>query len=611
MKYDIFISYRRDGGQATAQVIKDRLTALGYRVFFDVETLRNGDFNTRLYDVIEECSDFIVVLSEDGLDRCAQPDDWVRLELAHALKHNKNIVPVMLRGFSFPPTLPEEIDAVRYKNGLEANATFFDAFIEKLQSFLVVKTNIFRKTVRFIQQIRYAFISICIIVVVLLGGYFIYQQFNATYPRTVQQESVTGEVLVYMQSHLMVADTIVYNMQNAYVACETYLHTKDAAAYANAITSIETAQRNIEKQSLESIAINSSLEEQLISAPFNKADVTYLNYYLAEMQSAFLEDLILTKLLIAEDSYFSVDVQLEILALKQEYLSLFASEQVLASNMILLPIDLEYDSFVSFRNETLITFVNIPFDERAWITDETELERLIASNLEKTEAIVSEITLLVGEQNLLLMQDQQEFYDVLLALGYSEEDASAYIANISIQSAELTDAEVALETLQAELEAKYQEIREEYAPSAEDSADDLWVNGVRFLRINLLDEAIECFQAHLIKANGTYPDPTLYVPKVITFVNQIKNTGINYGAMIIAYDETLQTHDFYEIGDVIVAVNGERCENLNDYRSLIIDGEENVITVLRFDEDENFAFYEYIKSADSTQAVYMRTLAEG
>lgn len=611
MKYDVFISYRRDGGQATAQVIKDRLTAQGYRVFFDVETLRNGDFNTRLYDVIEECSDFIVVLSEDGLDRCVQPDDWVRLELAHALKHHKNIVPVMLRGFSFPPELPEEIDAVRYKNGLEANAEFFDAFIEKLQSFLVVKTNVFRKTLRFIQRIKYAFISICMVVAILFGGYFIYQQFNATYPRTVQQESVTGEVLVYMQSHLMVADAIVYNMQNAYSACETYLHTKDAAAYANAITSIETAQRNIEKQSLESIALSSSLEEQLISAPFDKADVTYLNYYLAEMQSAFLEDLMFMKVLIAEDSMFTVDVQIDVLALNQEEISLFASELVLATNMLLLPIDVEYEGLVAFRNETLITFVNIPFDERAWISDEEELERLIASNLEKTAAIVTEIVAIVGDQNMLLMQEQQEFYEMLLEIGYSEEDASAYIANLSIQSAEVTDAEAELEKVQAELEAKYQEIREEYAPSAEDSADDLWANGVLFLRINLLDEAIECFQAHLIKANGTYPDPTLYVPKVITFVNQIKNTGINYGVMVIGYDEALQTHDFYEIGDVIIAVNGERCENLTDYPALLKATEENVITVLRFDEDGSFAFYEYVRPVDSTQTVYMRTLAEG
>lgn len=41
-KYDIFISYRRDGGYETAQLLYDSLKQLGYRVSFDMETLRGG-----------------------------------------------------------------------------------------------------------------------------------------------------------------------------------------------------------------------------------------------------------------------------------------------------------------------------------------------------------------------------------------------------------------------------------------------------------------------------------------------------------------------------------------------------------------------------------------
>ena len=32
MEYDIFISYRREGGYDTAQLLYDRLTQMGYRV---------------------------------------------------------------------------------------------------------------------------------------------------------------------------------------------------------------------------------------------------------------------------------------------------------------------------------------------------------------------------------------------------------------------------------------------------------------------------------------------------------------------------------------------------------------------------------------------------
>ena len=135
MPYDIFISYRRVGGEYTAKILHDKLTQRGYQVFFDVESLRSGEFNRRLFSVIDECTDFLLVLSPGSLDRCGDPQDWVRQELAYAIAQKKNIIPVMLRNFSFPVTLPQEIDAVRWCNGLEASAEFFDAFLEKLIEF--------------------------------------------------------------------------------------------------------------------------------------------------------------------------------------------------------------------------------------------------------------------------------------------------------------------------------------------------------------------------------------------------------------------------------------------------------------------------------------------
>ena len=50
MSYQIFISYRRDGGDMLAQLLFDRLTHLGFSVFYDVESLRSGKFNEALYN---------------------------------------------------------------------------------------------------------------------------------------------------------------------------------------------------------------------------------------------------------------------------------------------------------------------------------------------------------------------------------------------------------------------------------------------------------------------------------------------------------------------------------------------------------------------------------
>ncbi|MBR3765583.1 MAG: toll/interleukin-1 receptor domain-containing protein, partial [Muribaculaceae bacterium] len=90
-KYDIFISYRRDGGLELADSIYQRLINAGYSVFIDLEQLNSGRFNEKLLTVIENCTDFILVLPPNALDRCSDADDWVRLEIEHAKKHNKNI----------------------------------------------------------------------------------------------------------------------------------------------------------------------------------------------------------------------------------------------------------------------------------------------------------------------------------------------------------------------------------------------------------------------------------------------------------------------------------------------------------------------------------------
>ena len=91
---------------------------------------RGGKFNTQLYRRIEQCSDVLVVMSRDSLNlRENQEDDWFRLEIAHALKHKKNIVPVFLRDFKFP-VLAEHSIIARYLSRIGACNGAVEAFEE-------------------------------------------------------------------------------------------------------------------------------------------------------------------------------------------------------------------------------------------------------------------------------------------------------------------------------------------------------------------------------------------------------------------------------------------------------------------------------------------------
>ncbi|MBR4473810.1 MAG: substrate-binding domain-containing protein [Oscillospiraceae bacterium] len=137
---DIFISYRRDGGDMAAMHIYQALKERGYDLFYDVEVLRSGKFNEALLKQIQSCKDFIIVLSPHALDRCEDKNDWVRQEIAEAIKEKKNIIPVMMNGFQFPENLPEDINELRFHAGLTSSTEYFQESINRLcNRFLTVK----------------------------------------------------------------------------------------------------------------------------------------------------------------------------------------------------------------------------------------------------------------------------------------------------------------------------------------------------------------------------------------------------------------------------------------------------------------------------------------
>lgn len=129
-KYDLFISYRRDGGVDYARMIFLELKGRGYNAFFDYNSLRDGKFNEGIFKAIEECRYFILVLSSGSLDRCMSEDDWVRHEIEYALSENKVIIPVCPSGCmrGFPAKMPESFEPLR---NLQISMLQMDDLFEK------------------------------------------------------------------------------------------------------------------------------------------------------------------------------------------------------------------------------------------------------------------------------------------------------------------------------------------------------------------------------------------------------------------------------------------------------------------------------------------------
>jgi hypothetical protein len=141
----VFLSYRREDSAAYAGRIEDRLRrALGRdRLFMDVDNVPLGvNFARLLRDEVARCDVLLVVIGrnwlgargDDGKRRLDNPDDFVRIEIATALRRNIPVIPILLEGATVPKAqeLPEELKDLTVSNALDLRHTSFHTDINKL-----------------------------------------------------------------------------------------------------------------------------------------------------------------------------------------------------------------------------------------------------------------------------------------------------------------------------------------------------------------------------------------------------------------------------------------------------------------------------------------------
>ena len=102
-KKTTFISYRRETGSIMARIVQSELKKRGHLSFLDVGDLGPKQFGERLLREIESVPNFVVVLSPGSMDRCQAHDDWLRREIAHTITTHRNIIPLMVDEFQYPP----------------------------------------------------------------------------------------------------------------------------------------------------------------------------------------------------------------------------------------------------------------------------------------------------------------------------------------------------------------------------------------------------------------------------------------------------------------------------------------------------------------------------
>ncbi|MBR4864404.1 MAG: toll/interleukin-1 receptor domain-containing protein [Oscillospiraceae bacterium] len=234
--YQVFISYRRDGGEFLAGRISDQLSNSGYSVFYDVESMRAGAFDEQIYKAIDQCADVLLVLPPNGLDRCRDEGDWVRKEIAYALETGKNIIPMMMEGFVFPEELPENISALSRKEGVKVDSHYFAAVLERTCALMQSKPQKVNKVcedklkdgIRFLNRRMYAQALNCFESVILdevsePSAYFyaVIAKMEGKRPFMLSK-AVINELERYMDSAIAYGDCAIYNCLYAYIKQDYY-----------------------------------------------------------------------------------------------------------------------------------------------------------------------------------------------------------------------------------------------------------------------------------------------------------------------------------------------------------------------------------------------------
>lgn len=140
----IFISYRRDDGEAHTDILYERLVRHFGRkqVFVDVDNIPIGkDFVEVITAAVNACDILLAVIGKQWLTisdgqqrRLDNPEDFVRLEIAAALRSGIPVSPVLVQDASVPTSeqLPDELKPLARRNAFHLSRTHRREDLERL-----------------------------------------------------------------------------------------------------------------------------------------------------------------------------------------------------------------------------------------------------------------------------------------------------------------------------------------------------------------------------------------------------------------------------------------------------------------------------------------------
>lgn len=464
-KYDVFISYRRDGGETTARIIRDALRERGYRVFFDVESLRSGNFNDALLETIRQCKDFLLICSPHALDRCVNEGDWVRRELLCALENKKKVIPIMLQGFSFPkpgevfpeteaersslggaPTdvkmleLPDAILKVSEFNGVAPSQAHFSAYIDKLCTFLTSKISVRGFIISLLYNGRRTAVAALLVLLAIAGGGGLWRlaQNNAVFPYATNEKqcvnrllSCTAQILGHYNSALDAYGKALNELE-AYCKGESIKQYQEFEGLAqNAIDNLintKSGVRSIDEMDATLLSDLSKLKVKL-----NAGDINVMSNAIVQSIEIMIDELRFQAAFYTVNEGATPEL-LRSIQNAQTMMELDRDGVFYTVNEMLLPVT-NKETIAFFQTEYLSEMSHL-YVAQTWVRDEAELKAVnenIDRRIKNCLAVGLEMTGVLEEKYEISISAAQEYDEAELLYDNSEEFTSGMRTSEKLQ----------------------------------------------------------------------------------------------------------------------------------------------------------------------------------
>lgn len=145
----IFISYRREDTSGESGRLKDKLEQIFGKenIFYDVETLEAGlNFDQSIAKALNESKVLLAMIGPHwmkvsdpkGVLRLHKPEDWVRKEIAEALRRGLRVIPILVNGAEMPDSevLPDDLKELSLKHAQELTSSRWNYDVGELTKVL-------------------------------------------------------------------------------------------------------------------------------------------------------------------------------------------------------------------------------------------------------------------------------------------------------------------------------------------------------------------------------------------------------------------------------------------------------------------------------------------